>query len=109
MLSALGLAAPRAASAISPTLSFQSAGQVGSTLDVEVWVAGLGDHVAPSLRAFDIANPYQPKEIATFVPPAPPGAPTGTIQMNDVFIDEREVVYCVDRHVGGLYCLEMDF
>jgi len=27
-----------------------------------------------------------------------------TIQMNDVFIDEREVVYCVDRHIGGLYC-----
>jgi len=34
---------------------------------------------------------------------------TGTTQINDVFIDEREVVYCVDRHVGGLYCLEMDF
>jgi hypothetical protein len=55
------------------------------------------------LRAFDISNPYQPQAIATFVPPA------GTIQMNDVFIDEREVVYCVDRHIGGLYCLEMDF
>jgi len=26
-----------------------------------------------------------------------------------VFVDEREVVYCVDRHIGGLYCLEMDF
>ena len=37
------------------------------------------------------------------------GAPTGTIQINDVFVDEREVVYCVDRHIGGLYCLEMDF
>jgi hypothetical protein len=61
------------------------------------------------LRAFDISNPYQPQAIATFVPPAPAGAPTGTIQMNDVFIDEREVVYCVDRHIGGLYCLEMDF
>ena len=28
-----------------------------------------------------------------FVPPAPPGAPTGTIQLNDVFVDEREIVY----------------
>ena len=37
------------------------------------------------------------------------GAPTGTTQINDVFVDEREVVYCVDRHLGGLYCLEMDF
>jgi len=26
-----------------------------------------------------------------------------------VFVDEREVVYTVDRHIGGLYCLEMDF
>ena len=37
------------------------------------------------------------------------GAPTGTTQINDVFVDEREIVYCVDRHIGGLYCLEMDF
>ena len=43
------------------------------------------------------------------VPPAVAGAPTGTTQINDVFVDEREVVYCVDRHLGGLYCLEMDF
>jgi hypothetical protein len=61
------------------------------------------------LRAFDISNPYRPEPIATFVPPPVTGAPTGTTQINDVFIDEREVVYCVDRHVGGLYCLEMDF
>jgi len=44
-----------------------------------------------------------------FVPSAPPMAPTGTIQLNDVFVDEREIVYTVDRHVGGLYILEMDF
>ena len=61
------------------------------------------------MRAYDIANPYQPKEIGVFIPPAPPLAPTGTIQINDVFVDEREIVYCVDRHVGGLYILEMDF
>jgi hypothetical protein len=29
--------------------------------------------------------------------------------MNDVFVDERAVVYTVDRHIGGLYILEMDF
>jgi hypothetical protein len=40
------------------------------------------------------------------MPPAPPGAPTGTIQMNDVFVDERGIVYAVDRR---LYILEMDF
>jgi hypothetical protein len=26
-----------------------------------------------------------------------------------VFVDERQVVYTVDRHVGGLYTLEMEF
>jgi hypothetical protein len=26
-----------------------------------------------------------------------------------VFVDERAVVYAVDRHIGGLYTLEMDF
>ena len=61
------------------------------------------------LRAYDISNPYQPQQIGVFVPPAPPMAPTGTIQINDVFVDEREIVYCVDRHIGGLYILEMDF
>jgi hypothetical protein len=26
-----------------------------------------------------------------------------------VFVDEREIVYTVDRHIGGLYILEMYF
>jgi hypothetical protein len=43
------------------------------------------------------------------MPPAPACAPTGTIQINDVFVDERGIVYAVDRHIGGLYILEMDF
>ena len=36
-------------------------------------------------------------------------APSGAIQINDVFVDERQIVYTVDRHAGGLYTLEMDF
>jgi hypothetical protein len=61
------------------------------------------------LRAYDISNAYQPKEIATFVPPPPKGTPVGAVQLNDVFVDERQIVYTVDRHTGGLYILEMDF
>lgn len=61
------------------------------------------------LRAFDIADPYAPKEVAHFVPEAPRGSPVGAVQINDVFIDERGVVYTVDRHTGGLYTLEMEF
>ena len=60
------------------------------------------------LRAFDIANPYQPREVAYFVPQVA-NAPTGACQINDVFIDDRGIVYAVDRHIGGLYTLEMDF
>jgi hypothetical protein len=30
-----------------------------------------------------------------------------SIQINDVYIDEKRIVYAVDRIVGGLYILEM--
>jgi hypothetical protein len=56
-------------------------------------------------RAYDIADPYRPEEVGVFVPH---GAPNGTIQLNDVFVDERCVVYTVDRHAGGLYILQMN-
>ena len=69
----------------------------------------IGTFFNGGLRAYDISNPYQPKEVAHFVPQAPALAPTGAIQLNDVFVDERGIVYTVDRHVGGLYVLEMDF
>jgi hypothetical protein len=69
----------------------------------------LGTFFNGGLRAYDIANAYQPREVGVFIPPAPARAPTGTIQLNDVFVDERRIVYTVDRHIGGLYILEMDF
>jgi hypothetical protein len=69
----------------------------------------LGTFFNGGLRAYDISNPYTPKEVAAFVPPAPRGTPAGAVQLNDVFVDERQVVYTVDRHTGGLYVLEMDF
>jgi hypothetical protein len=69
----------------------------------------IGTFFNGGLRAYDISNPYQPREVGTFLPKAPALAPRGTIQLNDVFVDERGIVYTVDRHVGGLYVLEMDF
>ncbi len=69
----------------------------------------IGTFFNGGLRAYDITNPYQPKEVATFVPPAPALSPVGSIQLNDCFVDERKVVYTVDRFSGGLYILEMDF
>lgn len=69
----------------------------------------LGTFFNGGLRAYDISNPFQPHEVGVFVPPAPAGTPAGAVQLNDVFVDEREIVYTVDRHTGGLYILEMDF
>ena len=69
----------------------------------------IGTFFNGGLRAYDISNPYAPKEIGTFVPDAPRGSNVGAIQLNDVFVDEREIVYTVDRFSGGLYILEKDF
>ena len=61
------------------------------------------------LRAYDIADPFQPREIAWFVPPAPATSPVGAIQINDVLVDERGVTYAVDRLAGGVYLVEAEF
>jgi hypothetical protein len=45
--------------------------------------------------------------VAYFVPAAPPLSPVGAVQLNDVYVDDRRLVYTVDRFVGGLYILEM--
>ena len=47
-------------------------------------------------------------EAAQYVPESPRGSRAGAVQINDVFVDERGVVYAVDRLTGGLYVLEMD-
>lgn len=60
------------------------------------------------VRAYDLSNPYQPKEIAYYVPEDPMGSRAGVAQINDVYVDENRIVYTVDRFAGGLYILEMD-
>jgi hypothetical protein len=67
----------------------------------------LGTFFNAGVRAYDVRDPHAPQEIAYYVPPAPAGAPAGTVQINDVFVDDRGVVFAVDRHAGGLYALEM--
>ena len=61
------------------------------------------------VRAYDLTNPLQPKEIGYFVPAAPKLAPKGSAQINDVWVDENRLVYAVDRFGGGLYTLETGF
>jgi hypothetical protein len=67
----------------------------------------LGTFFNAGVRAYDVRDPYAPQEVAYYVPPAPQGSKAGTVQINDVFVDDRGVVFAVDRHAGGLYVLEM--
>jgi hypothetical protein len=67
----------------------------------------LGTFFNAGVRAYDVRDPHNPKEVAYFVPPRPEGSRVPTAQINDVFVDDRGVVFAVDRHAGGLYALEM--
>ncbi|MSQ51883.1 MAG: hypothetical protein EXR28_08345 [Betaproteobacteria bacterium] len=67
----------------------------------------IGTFFNAGVRVYDTANPFQPQEIAYYVPEAPKLSRTGAIQLNDVYVDEKRIVYTVDRHAGGLYILEL--
>ena len=68
----------------------------------------IGTFFNGGVRAYDVSNPYVVQEIAYFVPGAPRMAPSGAVQINDVYVDENRIVYTVDRFAGGLYILEME-
>jgi hypothetical protein len=55
------------------------------------WFAG-------GLRVVDIADPFAPREVAWFIPQ--PAAGRAAPQTNDVDVDERGLVYIVDRYAG---------
>jgi hypothetical protein len=59
------------------------------------------------VRAFDLSDPFRPEAVAWFVPDSPRRQKQGAIQLNDVFVDDRQIVYTVDRFTGGLYVLEL--
>jgi hypothetical protein len=68
----------------------------------------VGAFFSGGIRAYDLSNPLQPREVAAFVPPTPEESPVRSSQMNDVYVDENGIVYAGERHKGGLYVLEMD-
>jgi hypothetical protein len=68
----------------------------------------IGTFFNAGVRVYDTSNPYQVEEIAYYVPGAPKLSPAGAIQLNDVYVDDRRIVYTVDRFTGGLYILEMN-
>ena len=68
----------------------------------------IGTFFNAGVRVYDTSNPYKVEEIAYYVPGAPKLCPSGAIQLNDVFVDDRRIVYTMDRFGGGLYILEMN-
>lgn len=58
---------------------------------------------AHGLRVVDIANPHAPKEVAWYMPDVAPGIPR--VQSNDVTVDQRGLIYLLDR-IRGLHILE---
>ena len=53
---------------------------------------------AQGLRLVDIANPFLPREVGHFLPD--PAAGGERVSSNDVTIDDRGLVYLVDRIRG---------
>ena len=67
----------------------------------------VGSYFNGGVRIHDISNPFQPKEVAYFIPSVP-DSPKGC-QINDVYVDEKGILYAIDRFKGGIYNLEMNF
>lgn len=68
----------------------------------------IGSFFNAGVRVYDTTDPYRVEEVAYFVPGAPKLSPAGAIQLNDVYVDDRRIVYTVDRFTGGLYILELN-
>ena len=58
---------------------------------------------ANGLRIVDIADPFAPREIGSYLPDPAPGAER--VSSNDVTIDDRGLIYLVDR-IGGIDIIE---
>ena len=70
--------------------------KLDSTLIYATWFAG-------GVRVLDVADPYLPVEVAHFIPDPGPGGPT---QSNDVDVDDKGLIYVLDRN-NGVDILEM--
>jgi len=53
---------------------------------------------AQGMRLVDFSDPYQPNEVGHFIPDIPSGSPG--VSSNDVTIDDRGLIYLLDRQQG---------
>jgi hypothetical protein len=65
----------------------------------------VGAYFNAGVRVHDITDPFRPEEVAYYVPTVPEGAKG--VNINDVYVDEKGIVYAIDRVKGGLYILEL--
>ena len=65
--------------------------KLDGTLVYLTWFAG-------GLRVVDVADPARPQEVAHFIPEPVMGEPSP--QSNDVEVDDRGLIYLLDRNVG---------
>ncbi len=70
---------------------FQEHMKGGDTLVYCAWFAG-------GLRIVDVADPSSPQEVGWYIPEPVGGKPCP--QTNDVDVDERGLIYIVDRYLG---------
>jgi hypothetical protein len=70
---------------------FQEHMKGGDTLIYCAWFAG-------GLRIVDVADPTSPQEVGWFIPE--PAAGKAAPQTNDVDVDDRGLIYIVDRYTG---------
>ena len=87
-----------------PNLPSSTSAQLKNTFVATFFNAGVRIY-----RLVDVPVPHAPpqiKEIGFFVPSAPDGNPTHTIQINHAIVDEKGLIYATDRISGGLYILK---
>lgn len=65
--------------------------RMAGTIVFAVWFSA-------GLRVVDVADPLSPREIGFFIPE--PAGGRSAPQSNDVVLDQRGLIYVVDRHVG---------
>ena len=53
---------------------------------------------AQGMRLVDFSDPYQPNEVGHFIPDTPSGS--SGVSSNDVTIDDRGLIYLLDRQQG---------
>jgi hypothetical protein len=66
-----------------------------NVLRVYIFDCIFGAFFNAGLRIYDTSNPFQPKEVAYFVPQVPSTARANSV--NDVYVDENRIIYAVDR------------